>query len=134
MAGTIWRRPRGSGRVGESVAHDGVESGLQRQFLMAAEPLCGVAMSLDVEAISPDPVEPDEGGVECPPAIVIEAWAALRQAAFGSAARDHGSIGTTLGSRFATMAMLIGCPPHGGAFIRQMGKWLAEHAARSLVH
>ena len=67
----------------DSVVGDGVECGLERQFLIDAEPLAGVPVPLNIEAVRRDPVEPDEGCIEFLAAIVPKARAVtLHEAVF----------------------------------------------------
>lgn len=48
----------------EFVGLDSVEGGFERQALMDAKPLPDMAMPLDVESVTADPVGAGEGGVE----------------------------------------------------------------------
>jgi len=43
---------------------DGVKGGCERQALMDAEPLAGMAMPLNIEPVATDPVDPGEGRIE----------------------------------------------------------------------
>lgn len=48
---------------------------------MDAEPLSGMAMPFDIEAVRPVPIEPDEGRIEFLAAIVFESRAITLQEA-----------------------------------------------------
>ena len=59
----------------DTVVDDGIESGLERQVLIDAVPLTCKSMPLDVKAVGPDPIEPDERRIEFLASIVVEARA-----------------------------------------------------------
>ena len=64
---------------------DGVECGFERQALMDAEPLAGMAVPLDVEPVAADPVDTGEGRIELFAKVFGEARSvALQEAIFSS--------------------------------------------------
>ena len=69
----------------EFAGFDGVKGGFERQALMDAEPLAGMAMPLDIEPAAADPVDAGEGSVEFFTEVFGEARSVtLQEAVFAS--------------------------------------------------
>jgi len=67
----------------EFVGFDGFEGGFERQALVDAEPLAGMAMPLDIERVTADPVDANEGCIELLTEVLRKARAvALQEAIF----------------------------------------------------
>ena len=69
-----------------AVGFDGCDGFDERQAAIESQPLSGVAMPLDVEAVAADPVEAGEGRIELFAEIVREAGAVALDEAILSAA------------------------------------------------
>jgi hypothetical protein len=59
----------------ELVGFDGIEGGFESEALMDAEPLAGMAVPLDIEAVATGPINTGEGGVEFLAEVIGEARA-----------------------------------------------------------
>jgi hypothetical protein len=65
----------------DAVGDHFVERGIDRQALMDAEPLAGMPMPLNIEAVRHDPIQSDKTCAEFFAAIVVEAGAVTPQEA-----------------------------------------------------